>query len=304
MRRRLLLAPALAVALVLAGCGGDGSTAPPASGGPKAVVVTFPVLGAVVSQVLGDAAPVKVLMPSGADPHEWKPSPKDVEAMDDALLVVANGLNLEHGLEDALDQVRRRGVPVFEAADHVEVRTVGSGESADHDHGAGAADPHLWMSAHTMAQVAEALTAELQALGLDVASSGAATVADLEALDTEVTEAVAVVPPEHRKLVTGHESLGYFADRYGFELVGTVVPGLSTQAEVSAGDLAELKDQIEAAGVPAIFSEVGTPAAVVKAIASEVGVQVVELPTHLLPADGTYRSFLLTLARTIAEALR
>ena len=67
------------------------------------------------------------------------------------------------------------------------------------------------------------------------------------------------VPPEARKLVSGHESLGYFADRYGFELVGAIVPGLSSQGEASAGELAELIETIRREEVPAIFVELGTP---------------------------------------------
>jgi zinc/manganese transport system substrate-binding protein len=236
-------------------------------------------------------------MPNGTDPHDWKPAPKDVEAMNDALVVVSNGLDLEEGLEDTLEQVRAAGVPTFEAADHVAIRRLG-------DDGVGAEDPHVWMSAENMAAVAAALATELAALGLDVEDSGAAAVTALEALDAEVEQVLDAVPPERRLLVSGHESLGYFADRYRFELVGAVVPGLSSQAEVSARDLAELAEVLEATGVPAIFTELGTPASVVEEIAADTGVAVVELPTHTLPPDGTYRSFLLANARAVASALR
>ena len=305
--RRLLVPWVAVLALAAAACGSSAASGDSGKRGAGAVVVTYPVLGAVVKQVVGGAAPVVVLMPNGTDPHEWKPSPKDVEAMNDARLVVANGLDLEVGLEDALDEVRANGVPVFEAADHVEHREAGEGEPTDEHghggHGHGAEDPHLWMSAQNMAEVAGALTAELGSLGLDVQATGAAAVADLETLDTEVEDVLSSVPPERRKLVTGHESLGYFADHYGFELVGAVVPGLSSEAAVSAGALAELKDAIEAAGVPAIFTELGTPTAVVKAIAAEAGAEVVELPTHTLTRDGTYRGFLVANAQAIADAL-
>jgi zinc/manganese transport system substrate-binding protein len=303
--RRLVLPALAAVAVLATACGGGtGADEPAATAGARAVVVTFPVLASVVQEVVGDAAPVVALMPNGADPHEWKPSPKDVEAMEDALLVVANGLDLEEGLEDTLDEVRARGVPVFEAADHAQLRVVGEGEAADAGHDHGTADPHLWMSAEQMALVARSLAGELEGLGLDVGASGAAAVADLEALDAEVAQVTAAVPAERRKLVSGHESLGYFADRYGFELVGTVLPSLSSQAEVAAGDLVELKAQVEAAGVPAIFTELGTPAAVVEVVAAETGADVVELPTHTLPADGSFRTFLLGNASAIVTALQ
>jgi zinc/manganese transport system substrate-binding protein len=111
------------------------------------------------------------------------------------------------------------------------------------------------------------------------------------------------VPAANRKLVTGHESMGYFADRYGFVLVGAVIPGLTTQGEVSAGELSRLKSEIEEQQVPAIFTEVGTPAAVVEAIAREAAVQVVELHTITLPDDGSYLTFIREIAREVAGAL-
>jgi zinc/manganese transport system substrate-binding protein len=114
---------------------------------------------------------------------------------------------------------------------------------------------------------------------------------------------VAAIPEENRKLVTGHESMGYFAQRYGFKLVGAIIPSLSSQAEVSASELAALKELIEGNSVKAIFTELGTPAAVANAISEETGVQVVELTTHSLPDDGSYFTFLRNIASTITNAL-
>ena len=98
--------------------------------------------------------------------------------------------------------------------------------------------------------------------------------------------------------------MGYFAARYEFELIGAVIPGLTSQGEVSAGELAELKEHIAADGVAVIFAEIGTPAAVTEAIAKETGAKVVELPSHNLPADGSYFSFIRQISSTIAGALR
>lgn len=289
----------LAIAVVLSACGDDD-----ASADRPTVVVTYSVLGAVVRDVVGDAAEVVVLMPEGTDPHSWSPSAKDIERINDASLVVANGLDLEEGLDDALDEAEQAGVPVFRAADHVEVRTLGDQHGEDEEaHGHEGGDPHLWLSARNMALVAAALTAELAELGVDVEASGAATVADLEALDADVAALVARIPEDRRKLVTGHESFGYFADDYQFELVGAVIPATTSQAEVSARQIVELKETIEAEDVPAIFVEIGTPTDVVKAIADETGVEVVELASHNLPADGTYRTYLLDIAEKIVDAL-
>lgn len=318
-RRRPLLAPILAaVALLsLTACGGGavasdavapaGSGSAVASGGLPQVVVTYPVLAAVVRDVVGDSADVSVLMPNGANPHEWSPSAKDIEAMMNADLVIDNGLGLEGKLQDPLKAAADKGVSVFTVADHITVRKVKSGEGAtpdDPDQAPGAEDPHLWMDPLTMKQWVAPLVPALKAVGIDAAANAATVESDLDTLDTDVAAILDSVPADRRKLVTGHESLGYLAERYGYDLVGAVIPAITTQAEASAGELAALSQKIKDAGVPAIFTEIGTPAATVEAIGNDTGVQVVELSTHTLPDDGTYRTFMLDISNTIAEALR
>lgn len=302
MRPRLALtALAAAAALLLTACGGGAS---PSSDG-RHVVATTSVLGAVVGELVGDAAEVTVLMENGVDPHDWTPSARDIERVMKADLVVANGLALEEGLEKTLEEAEKGGVPVFRATDHITVREVGTEDPAGgqegEEHGAG--DPHFWVDPIAMQAVVAALAPELAAAGIDVGERAADLEQRLGALDGEVRTILAVVPEDRRKLVTGHESMGYLADRYGFELVGTVIPGLSSQGEVSAGQLADLKAVIGAEGVPAIFAEVGTPAAVVEAIGRETGVEVLELPSHTLPEDGSYFTFIRGIATTIAGAL-
>ena len=97
-----------------------------------------------------------------------------------------------------------------------------------------AKDPHLWMDPLTLREVVLALGPELAAHGIDAAAGANAVAGELEGLNTKVAQILAVVPADQRKLVTGHESLGYFATRYGFTLVGAIVPSLTSQAEVSA----------------------------------------------------------------------
>jgi zinc/manganese transport system substrate-binding protein len=291
----------LAGALALAGCGGQATPDPGAAVDETTIVVTYPVLGSLVSELVGDAADVTVLMPNGADPHEWQPSAKDVETLGSADLVVVNGLGLEAGLDDVLEEVRRSGVPVFVATDHVDVRMLGGGEVAGD---AGAPDPHIWTDPLSMERVVATLATTLESeLGLDVAAQASELEDRLVALDAEIDETLSAVPEPERKLVTGHESMGYFADRYGFGLVGAVVPSISSQAEASAGELAELKELIEREGVRAIFTELGTPSQVAESIAGEAGATVVELPSHTLPADGSYFTFVRDIAAAIAGAL-
>jgi zinc/manganese transport system substrate-binding protein len=308
----VIAAGVIAAALVAtAGCSsGDATpgTDRPGPGRPT-IVVTYSVLGAVVRDAVGEAADVTVLIPDGADPHEWEPSAKDIEAINNADLVIRNGLDLEAGLGDALDGAADDGVPMFVATDHITVRTIGEGEAATSDehgdeHGDGSQDPHLWMDPLTMRDVVTALAPALGAQGIDATAGVARVAASLVDLDTEVRDILAVVPVDDRKLVTGHESFGYFADRYDFQLIGAIIPSLTSQAEVSSGDLADLAVRIDDAGVRAIFTEIGTSAKVAQAIGDETGVQVVELASHTLPDDGTYASFITGNARTIATALR
>jgi len=302
--RLVVAAGAIALLVVSSGCVSDEASS--ASTSRPQIVVTYSVLGSVVRDVVGAEGDVVVLMPNGANPHEWSPSAKDIKTMSKADLLIDNGLGLEGNLQDPLKEAKANGVRVFTVADHVTVRKVKAGEGAepdDPDQAPGADDPHLWMDPLTMKQWVGPLAVELKAVGVDVSSNASKVESDLDSLNAEVQTIVSKVPPDGRKLVTGHESMGYFAERYGLKLIGAIIPAVTSQAEASAGELAALKDKIVAAGVPAIFAEIGTPAATVEAIASDTGTKVVELSTHNLTGDGTYRSFMLGIATTVATAL-
>ncbi|MEY3148668.1 MAG: hypothetical protein RL688_1887, partial [Actinomycetota bacterium] len=300
---RILLA--LTVFFALAACGKDAS--PSQDADLPQIVVTYSILGSLVSEVVGSSAQVTVLMPNGVDPHQWQPSAKDIETLNNADLVVSNGLGLEGGLADVLEQAVKEKVSVFVATDHIKVRLVGEGEGADPsdaDQSVGAEDPHLWMDPMSLIDVVEALVETLELANIDVTEQGMKVTEDLATLDNEVGKMVGEISEDKRKLVTGHESLGYFAARYGFSLTGAVIPGLSSESESAAGDLSALKTKILEQQVKVIFTELGTDRDVVDALATDSGVTVVELSTHLLPADGTYRSFLIDLASTIVNALK
>jgi zinc/manganese transport system substrate-binding protein len=307
MRLHLTVALAVAVAIALsfaAGC----SSGTGANSGKKSIVVTYTVLGSVVTDLVGDAATVTVLMPNGADPHEWSPSAKDIERVTKADLLVENGLGLEGGMVNAFDQAQRAGVRRFLASDHVTVRHVGTGEGVnqtDPDQTTGAADPHLWMDPLAIKDVVTALAAELKSsLGIDVATRATDLESRLTALDAGITTTLSVVPAASRQLVTGHESLGYFARRYGFKLIGAIIPSLTTQAETSSAQLAALEAKIRAAGVKAVFTELGTSSSVADAVGRDTGAKVVELSTHKLPGDGSYFTFMTDIATLVADNLK
>lgn len=305
----LALLGLVGMALSVAGCGSDATRAAgstDASANDTQIVVTTPLLGAVVSDLVGDRAEVTVIMPIGADPHEFKPSAKDRATLERADLIVANGLGLEHSLEDAIDEAGAQGTPVFVAGDNIDVRTFGPDEIQEDEHAedGAAEDPHFWVDPLAMKQVVAALTLELAAeAGLDLGPRAVDVEAELDELNSEVVQILTPIPAERRVLVTGHESMGYFARQYGFTLVGAVIPSTTSQAAASAGELADLKAEIERYRVPAIFSELGTSPAVVEAIADETGVRVVELLTHTVPADGSYATFILDLAHGVADGL-
>jgi zinc/manganese transport system substrate-binding protein len=276
--------------------------------GGKSIIVTYSILGAIVKDLVGNLATVTVSMPNGADPHEWEPSAKDIEAINNADLVIENGLGLEGGMGKTLTQARNSGVKFFTATDHITVRHVGQGEgipAGDPDQAIGAPDPHLWMDPLAVKDVVTALAPVLkEILGLDVSAQALDLENRLSSLNSEIAGIVAQISQADRKLVTGHESMGYFAQRYGFKLVGVIIPSLSSQADVSAADLASLKQAVMENSVKAIFTEVGTSPVVAKAIGDETGVKVIELATHVLPGDGSYFTFMRNAANTVTSALR
>ncbi len=260
------------------------------------VVVTYSVLGNIVEQLVGDAATVTTLIPDGQDPHEFEPSAKDIESLNNANIVVSNGLDFEEGLEETLNNVKTAGVNVFMAGDYITVRELSEEE---HDHGA--FDPHLWLSPAAMLEMLPELSKAIgAAIGADLSVQLETLSAELTALDTQIQEIIGGVKCE---LVSGHDEMGYFADRYGCEVIGAVIPSLSTTSESSAGELADLKAEIETHGVPAIFTGLGTSPAVAEQLASELGVKAVTLSTHFLDGAATYQEFMMRMTNQIAEAL-
>lgn len=292
--RRLAL-PALACSLVACS-----ATTPDSSVEPShrpTIVVTFSVIGSVVSELVAGAATVEVIVPDGQDPHDFQPSARDMEAMSSADLLVINGLGLEELLEPAVTAAVDAGVALFDVSAHVAVRPADGG--SDEAHGAG--DPHLWLSPATVLEAAPALADALAAaIGAPVDPSRLTD--ELAALDAELAAQFGALGT--CELVTGHDELGYFANRYGCEVVGAVVPSMTTTADASAGQLAELTDVIAEHGATTVFTSLGTPQDVAEQIARETGASVVPLATHSMGDNRTYAEFIRSLADTILGALR
>lgn len=174
----------------------------------------------------------------------------------------------------------------------------------EHGHGAGTADPHFWLDPVSMQLVVEALGDTVgDELDVDVTEGVEQYSAQLDTLQADNEERVAQVPESKRKLVTGHDALGYWADRYGFDVIGTVIPSTSSQAEASAGEIAELTETITDAGVDVIFTDVGESPQVAETIAAETGAEVVELDVATLPDDNSYITMITNLTDTITSSL-
>lgn len=302
--------------VVLMGCGSTPNADSNPTDGSRNIVVTYSVLGSVVEQLVGDLASVSVIIPDGQDPHEFEPSAKDIESLNNADLVVANGLDFEEGLEQTIDQAIDSGVNVFMVGEHITVREMSKDEDHGHDeeestettveseeeHAHGAYDPHLWLSPAAMLEMLPALADAIStATGADLTSQLASLQSELTALDTQIKETIDGITCE---LVSGHDELGYFADRYGCEVIGAIIPSLSTTSEASAGELAALKVEVEEHSVPAIFTGLGTSQDVADQLASELGVKAVTLSTHFLDGAVNYREFMLRLTQQIADALQ
>lgn len=316
VRRGVRLAGAAAVVLASAlpsGCGsganGGGGAAGSAAGVPV-IVATTGIWADVVANIACDgAAEVITLIPPGGDPHAFEPSLADRGRLGDADLVVANGLGLEEGLDDTLQAVEKEGVQVFAVGDHVTTLRIGTDGAVDPDEGA---DPHIWFDPARVLEAVPVLADALVQAGVErveVERCAAAYSRELTTIDTAVEAALWVVPEDRRRLVTNHDSLAYFADRYGFEVIGTVIPSPSTLAETNPAEIEELAQLIEDAGVPAVFAEAQHSSADADALASRVGdIEVVTLYSGSLGEKGsgaeTYLGLLQTDADLIAGALR
>ena len=269
------------------------SSSEPESSARPNIVVTYSVLGSVVTDLVGDAANVSILIPDGQDPHDFQPSARDIETINNADIVVSNGLDFEEGLLEVLATAETKGVPQLRVGNSITQRVV-EGEHT-------IADPHVWLSPANFIQALPSLTAAInKATGLSIDETTALD--QLTKLDNEITEVIDTI--SSCVMVSGHDEMGFFADRYGCTVIGAIIPSFSTTSEATAKQIADLKVLAAANNVKAVFTGLGTPAEVSEQLASELGIAAVSLSTHYLNGAANYREFMLNLANQIAEALR
>jgi ABC-type Zn uptake system ZnuABC Zn-binding protein ZnuA len=265
----------------------------------------------ITQNVAGDRLKVEALMPLGADPHSFEPTPQDVARVAESDVLIVNGAGFEKFLAPLLQNAGGQR-QVVEASAGLTPRVPRTSEGAsigDDPEG----DPHFWLNPintiHYVENIRDGLS-QADPAGKDIyARNAQAYIAQLNDLDAWIAAQTGQIPVEQRLLVTNHESFGYFADRYGFRVIGAIIPSVSTSASPSAKQLAELIDQIKATGAPAIFLETGSNPQLAQQIAGETGVQVVtDLYTHSISAaDGpapTYLELMRYNTSQIVEALK
>lgn len=320
-RTRMLAALTLAVttAGVLTACGDDAGGSGDAG---VSVVASNSIVADLTSNVAGDRAEVVTLVDPGGDVHTFEPTPEDVAAVAEADLVVENGLELEPWMEDivASSGTDAPVVALAEAVDPIpgseEHHEDGAGEeehAGDEEHGHGESDPHVWQSVPNaklmVAEARDALIAADPDGAEEYRANADAYLAELDDLQAQVVADLAAVPADQRILVTNHDTFGYFARDYDFEVLGDAFSSITTAGgDPSAADVAALVEEIEASGVPAIFPENVANAGLIENVANEAGVAVApSLYTDALGPEGsdgeTYVAMMGYNARTIADAL-
>lgn len=296
---------------------GDLLPADLAEGEQLRVVATTNLTADLLANVGGDAIHLTGLLPIGADPHSYTPAPRDLQAVADADVIFVSGFDLEEGLTDTLAQVAG-DIPILSLSEGIEPRAFQFEPAHDdedahedehaeethaeeapiegeHDHSG--ADPHVWFNPLNVSiwadNAARALAALDPAHAADYERNAADYQEQLAALDIWILEQFAVIPQEDRRMVTDHGAFGYFADRYGFEIVGAVIPAYSTTASPSPQDLAELLAAIESYDVRAVFVGISVNPTLAERVSEDAGIELVPLYTGALSeVDGPAATYL------------
>ena len=291
-------------------------------------------LADIAQNVAGDRVTVESLIPIGLDPHAFEPTPQDVAKIAESQALIINGAGFEEWLAETIEnaggsaqiidasaglEMREMAHEEHEGEEHAGEEHEGEehegeeheGEEHEDHHHEG--DPHFWLDPNMVIAYAENIRNGLSEIDPDGAATYAANaqayIAELKTLDGWIREQVEQIPTERRVLVTDHDTMGYFADQYGFSVVGAIIPSFSTGASPSAQELAGLIDQINDTGAPAIFLDVAANPQLAEQIAAETGVKVVgDLHTHSVTEAGgvapTYIDMLRYNTLRIVEALR
>ena len=252
-------------AFFLTACG----SVPKSSDGGLNILASTSFLADIAQNIAGDRVQVDSLLPFGADPHAYQAAPADVAKIAESDLLILNGLEYENFIESLLNAQRAGGERLIVEAT--------AGLSPKEDAGV---DPHMWLDPNLVVTYVENIRdglIEVDPDGAETYQANADTyIAQLKDLDVWIVEQVNTIPAERHLLVTNHEALGYFAKRYGFEIVDTILPSFSSEAGASAQEIASAIESVKSSGAPAIFlGEVENPD-LANQVAEETGVKVVD----------------------------
>jgi ABC-type Zn uptake system ZnuABC Zn-binding protein ZnuA len=303
--------------------------APDASGGKLKVVATTTIVADVVAEVGGEMIELDTLLPVGADPHGFNPTPQDVAKIADAELVFANGAGLEEFLEELIENAGaedkvvhvsegidflefEEGEHHHEGEEHEEHEDEEHEEHEGEEHEHHGIDPHTWTDPNNVILWVHNIEAALNEIDPENAKTYQANAEDYEQelveLDAWIREQVDQVPQDDRKLVSDHAIFGYFARAYGFEQVGALIPGYSTMAEPSAQELTALEDAIGAYDVQAIFVGNTVNPSLGERVAEDTGVALVFVYTGSLSEPdglaGSYIKYTEFITNAFVEALK
>jgi zinc/manganese transport system substrate-binding protein len=310
MQIRQFLPIALLLGMLLSACGVAPAAIPSAgseAGGNTAqkipVVATYSIIGDMTQQVGGDLIALRTLVGPGGDAHTFEPTPEDAQALTDARLIFENGIAFEGWIDD-----------LYTASGSSATRVVVSEGITPLELAADERDPHIWHDVTLAITMVERIEAGLSASDPANASAYQANaqryIGQLKELDAFIQQEVATLPAERRKLVTSHDTFGYYAKRYSFEVIGSGLGAVSTEsADPSPAVLTDLVAAIRAAGVPAIFAENVSNPEIMQAIAREAGVVLAPpLYTDALGEPGstgaTYLEMMRSNTLTIVTALK
>jgi len=306
---RVLLTLLVGGLLLAAGCGTGTKATETAGDAPLDVIASVSFLADIAQNVAGDRFEVRSLVPLDPDPHSFEPTPADLREVATADLVIVNGGGLEGPLLKTLENAGGEATLV-DASAGLRSRSPRPGEPQLES---SETDPHFWLDPVLVktyvANIRDAFTKADPGGATEYAANAAAYTAKLDGLNTWIESQVATVPAADRKLVMNHASHGYYADRYGFSVVGTVIPSVGTGETPTAKQLSELTAAIRASGAKAIFVEIGENPKLAQQIAAETDVGVVDnlLDHSLTEPDGvapTYIDMMKFDTRRIVEGLR
>ncbi|HMZ09044.1 MAG TPA: zinc ABC transporter substrate-binding protein [Anaerolineales bacterium] len=260
----------IVAALFLTGCG---STAQSGERTFK-VLASTTFLADIAQNIAGDRIHVDALLPTGADPHAYQAAPSDVSRIAESNVLILNGIEYEHFIEPLLENADGERL-IITATEGLTPNEMESEETP----GEMVGDPHMWLDVNRVITYVENIRDGLSEADPDGAETykvnAEAYIAKLKGLDMWILQEVETIPAERRLLVTNHEAMGYFAQRYGFTVTDSILPSFSSEASVSAQEVAASIDTIMDSGAPAIFLGEVENTNLADQIASETGVKVV-----------------------------